>query len=297
MSDIHKVFVILRYYCSLELYLIEMRFKLTLNIDKQPFGNLIPLNYQYAASALIYKILSNSESDFAEWLHQNGFSDDKRRFKLFTFSRLNVPRYSIEGSYLKILSDTIEWYISFLPERSTQEFVQGLFKEQTFALGDRRVRIRFRVQGVEMIPSPVFKNSMKFETMSPACIVRQEGDRSEKYISPDHPDATGIVKLNLLNKYRAFYGHDFPISDFPFILKTLNKPKSSLITIKEGTPQESKIRGFMCRFSLNAPEELMKIMYETGLGSKNSQGFGFIQEIKFQLNQTNNNRQKEFEIT
>ena len=251
-----------------------MRFKLTLNIDKQAFGNLIPFNYQYAASALLYKILSNSESGFAEWLHQNGFSDDKRRFKLFTFSRLFMSRYLIEGSYLKILSDTIEWYISFLPERSTQEFVQGLFKEQVFELGDRRANIRFRVQGVEMLPSPVFRETMAFETLSPACIVRQEEDRSEKYISPDHPDAGEIVRLNLLNKYRAFYGHDFPEEHFPFSLRALTKPRSSLITIKEGTPQESKIRGFMCRFGMNAPEELMKIMYETGLGSKNSQGFG-----------------------
>lgn len=164
-----------------------MRFKLTLNIDKQSFGDLIPLNYQYAASALVYKILSNSKSDFAEWLHQNGFSDDKRRFKLFTFSRLSVPQYSIEGTFLKILSNSIEWYISFLPERSTQEFVQGLFKEQTLELGDHRANIRFRVQGVKMLPSPVFKETMTFETLSPACIVRQEEDGSENISLPIIP--------------------------------------------------------------------------------------------------------------
>lgn len=252
-----------------------MRFNLTLSIDKQQFGDIIPLNYQYAASALIYKILSNSGSEFSLWLHENGFQENQRRFKLFTFSRLYIPRYSIEGSYLKILSDSIEWYISFLPERSTQEFVQGLFKEQQFfELGDRRANIRFRVQGVEILPSPVFKETMTFKTLSPACIVRQEEDGSEKYISPDHPDAASIVKLNLLNKYRAFYGHDFPEEYFPFSLRVLTNPRSSLITIKEGMPQESKIRGFMCRFELTAPVELMKIMYETGLGSKNSQGFG-----------------------
>lgn len=251
-----------------------MRFKLILNIDKESKRNTLPINYQYALSSLVYRILSNSEGNFSTWLHQNGFSDDKRRFKLFTFSRLFVPRYSIEGSFLNILSDTIEWYVSFLPERSTLEFVQGLFKEQVFELGDRRAKIRFSVRSVEMIPSPTFKENMKFETLSPACIVRQEDDGSEKYISPDHPDAVSIVKLNLLNKYKAFYGHDFPKSDFLFDLKVLNKPRSSLITIKEGTPQESKIRGFMCKFEMTAPQELMSIMYETGLGSKNSQGFG-----------------------
>lgn len=257
-----------------------MRFKLILIIDRNTKGERIPLNYQYAASSLIYRILSNSGSEFSSWLHENGFQDDQRRFKLFTFSRLFIPRYSIEGAYLKILSDTVEWYISFLPDRSTQEFVQGLFKEQVFELGDRRANIRFRVRSVEMLPPPVFTETMAFETLSPACIVRQEDDGSEKYISPDHPDATDIVRLNLLNKYRAFYGHNFPEERFPFSLRALTKPRSSLIAIKEGTPQESKIRGFMCRFELTAPLDLMKIMYETGLGSKNSQGFGMSELVE-----------------
>jgi CRISPR-associated endoribonuclease Cas6 len=88
-----------------------------------------------------------------------------------------------------------------------------------------------------------------------------------------------IVKLSLLNKYRAFYGHDFSEEHFPFSLRALTKPRSSLISIREGTPQESKIRGFMCRFELTAPVELMKIMYETGLGSKNNQRGGMSEKM------------------
>lgn len=256
-----------------------MRFKLTLYIDKKAFGDRIPLNYQYAASALVYRILSNSGSDFANWLHENGYSDEKRRFKLFTFSRLYAQRYLIEGPYMKILSDKLYWYISFLPEKGTQEFIQGLFNQRSFELGDRRARFSFRVENIEILPSPTFTDSMTFETLSPACIVRQEEDGSEKYIALDHPDAVEIVKLNLLNKYKAFHGHEFPNNAFPFRLEALSRPKSSLVTIKEGTPQESRVRGYMCRFSLTAPVELMKIMYETGLGSKNSQGFGMSEVV------------------
>jgi len=251
-----------------------VRFKLTLDIDKNLFGDHISLNYQYEGSALIYRILSNSGSDFSYWLHKNGYSDDKRRFKLFTFSRLFVPSYQIKGAYMKILSDTVEWYISFLPEAGTKEFVQGLFKEQVFEMGDRNAKIRFRIVNVETLLPPVFSESMAFDTLSPACIVRQEEDGSEKYIAPTHPEAAEIVKHNLLNKYKAFYGKDNIMNGYPFRLNVLSNPKSSLVTIKQGTPQESKIRGYMCRFELNAPVELMKIMYETGLGSKNSQGFG-----------------------
>jgi CRISPR-associated endoribonuclease Cas6 len=34
-----------------------MRFKLTLTVRKQTFGNVLPINYQYEQSAVIYRIL------------------------------------------------------------------------------------------------------------------------------------------------------------------------------------------------------------------------------------------------
>lgn len=68
-----------------------MRFNLTLNIDKRLHNSLLPLNYQYECSALIYKILFNANQDYATWLHQNGFKADKKQFKLFTFSRFYFP--------------------------------------------------------------------------------------------------------------------------------------------------------------------------------------------------------------
>lgn len=73
-----------------------MRFLLNLNIDKRRNGSLLPLNYQYECSALIYKILFNANRDYATWLHENGFTGDKKQFKLFTFSRFYFPKYKIE---------------------------------------------------------------------------------------------------------------------------------------------------------------------------------------------------------
>jgi CRISPR-associated endoribonuclease Cas6 len=73
-----------------------MRFKLTLKVEKEYFGNAIPINYQYELSAVIYKILSKSSEQYAIWLHDNGFELGLKRFKLFTFSRLMVPQYNID---------------------------------------------------------------------------------------------------------------------------------------------------------------------------------------------------------
>jgi len=50
-----------------------MRFRLRLYVNKQVYGNVLPINYQYEQSAAIYKILSRSGEDYATWLHDNGF--------------------------------------------------------------------------------------------------------------------------------------------------------------------------------------------------------------------------------
>lgn len=258
-----------------------MRFNLTLTINKSAFGNCLPLNYQYACSAAIYKILSKSNQEFSRWLHENGFQTDdgKKKFKLFTFSRLQIPQFRIEKENIRILSDEIKWQISFLPERSTQEFIQGIFQNQTFELGTRNANVQFSVREISVMPPPVFTKKMTFETLSPICIAMNQDNGKQLYLSPENEDAERLVLLNLLDKYKAFYGEDFPQKDFHFAVKTLSKPKSTLITIKADTPQESKIRGFLCQFELQAPVELMKIAYEAGLGGKNSMGFGMVEEM------------------
>lgn len=257
-----------------------MRFNLTLQVEKQVFGTRIPLNYQYESSAAIYKILANADKEFSEWLHENGFKTERgKRFKLFTFSRLQVPQYRIEKEFLHIQSDTVEWQISFLPERSTQEFIQGLFQNQILEIGTRAANVRFSVRNVEVMPPPQFTETMTFESLSPICLSLQSESGIPQYISPEHPDAERLVKMNLLSKYEALHGKPFPDTDFDFRFTPLTKPKSALITIKSSTPQESKVRGFMCRFKLSAPLELMRIMYEAGCASGNSIGFGMVKEV------------------
>lgn len=255
-----------------------MRFKLSLNINKAAFGDKIPLNYAYEQSALIYRVISKSDSLFSEWLHENGFKSENKRFKLFTFSRFHIPQYRIEGDCIRIMSDTIEWYISFLPERTTQEFIQGLFQNHTFELGTRKANVQFNVREISVVPPPTFENTMSFKTLSPICISLKNDDGKVDYLSPEHPKATSLIRQNLLSKYHAFYGEQFA-QDFDFDFKVLNTPKSVLVTIKSGTPQQTRVRGFMCKFRMTAPHELMKIAYDAGVGEKGSIGFGMVKEI------------------
>ncbi|MFY9597929.1 MAG: CRISPR-associated endoribonuclease Cas6 [Dysgonamonadaceae bacterium] len=40
------------------------------------------------------------------------------------------------------------------------------------------------------------------------------------------------------------------------------------------------MRGFSCQFTMTAPEEIMQIAYDGGIGGKNSIGFGMIREVE-----------------
>lgn len=257
-----------------------MRFKLKLQVQAEKWGRKIPLNYQYELSSAIYNILSKSSSGYAYWLHENGFSVDNKKFKLFTFSHLVIPRYSIdrENQRLVIQSDFVEWYLTFLPEKSTQRFVEGIFMQQHFQLGDRYSKVEFWVREVEMMPPILYKEEMCFETLSPICVSQRLSDGKTKYLSPIDSNYTAALLTGLTSRYKAFYGKNYEgvlFCDFHL----LSEPKPVLIKMKADTPEQTLVRGYKYKFKIRLPESLMRIMIEAGAGEKGSMGWGMIREI------------------
>lgn len=255
-----------------------MRFKLKLYINKEKSGNALPLSYQYELSAYIYHTLAKGDAQYATWLHENGFNMEGKQFRLFSFSNLIVDKIKIdkEANRLLLLSNTAELQISFLPERSTEEFVKGVFSEQVFMLGDKQSKVQFMVQGIEMLPTPAFNGELKGKTLSPICISTKRDNGSIDYFALDDSRAQATLLNNLLHKYHAFYGKEYD-GDMRFEWKTVTEPRSKLITIKAGTPQQTKVKAYNCNFSLQANNELLRLAYECGLGEKNSMGFGMVE--------------------
>ena len=258
-----------------------MRFQISLCAVNSRFGKRLPLNYQYELSAATYHILASANEEFAAWLHDNGFlMENGKQFKLFTFSRLKPAEFRIlrQSNQLELLSDKVEWQISFLPENSTQQFVEGLFQKRVFEVGDRQSTVRFQVDSIQLMPSPEFTDTMTFEALSPISVSQRLEDGRDYYPQDGEEFSTSewvrerLLK-NLLDKYEVTEGKPFEGEPY-FNMMTLSEPKSTLVTIKAGTPQQTKVRGFLCRLALHCPAELMRIAYESGLGEGNSQGFG-----------------------
>lgn len=254
-----------------------MRFKLTLQIQPEVMGNELPINYQYPLQAAIYRTLAQSDLEFATWLHKNGYQQDGKRFKLFTFSNLIVPQYGIdkERERLVVKSNFVTLFISFLPEKSTQSFIQGVFKDRSFQVADYLSGVQLMVREIKVMHPLEYQPEMPFRTLSPVCIsLRNDHDKMD-YLAPNDPRYELGILTGLLARYNAIYGE--PYSGEPYChLQLLSEPKSTLIRIKAGTPNETRVRGYRYQFKIDLPEELMQIAYESGLGEKGSMGFGMI---------------------
>lgn len=259
-----------------------MRFKVNLEVQNNN-DCLLPINYQYELSAWIYNILNYGDAEFAKWLHQKGYRNGKKQFKLFNFSNLKINDYKVHNDRLKIYSPLISFFISFYPLESISPFINGLFKKQELTIADKISKVNFKVNSIDKQPDPEFTNNMAFRCISPLVISyadEQMRNKKADYLFPDGEKYQRIFLQNLMNKFQVFYQKSFndnEITDFE--IKILSKPKSRLITIKSGTPQESKIKGYMFDFAIKAPAKLIKLGYYGGFGEKNSLGFGCVKLI------------------
>lgn len=259
-----------------------MRFTLTLQVHEKAYGRALPFSYQYELASFIYHTIARSNKEYATWLHENGFAlDSGKQFKLFSFSNLQTKNIRIdkEAGRLILQDNEVELQIGFLPEKSTEEFIKGVFSNRTFTIGDRKSKVEFAIKSIEVIPQPVFNGKIVGETLSPICLSYQDEQRKIKYYAPDESRAPEAILNNLIRKYEAFHQHPYRGST-NFKWQVLSQPKNKLITIKSGMPNETKVKGYMCRFQIEADDELLKIAYNGGIGEKNSgSGFGFINPI------------------
>ncbi len=277
-----------------------MRFKLTLENARQQW---IPINYQYPLSAWIYKTFAAADGEFADWLHEHGYAfNGNRKFKLFTFSNLRLKGVKFQARPAPVLSvspGSQELLLSFYMEEAANHFIRGLFSGRDMVIADKNHRAEFRVSSVECLPAPEFGDTETFQCIAPMVLSRgrmTDGKLRAEYLSPEDEDYGHLLKENLIRKYVAANQEkvatvesdgnienqylDLPFDTDLWDFKLLNTPKSKLLTIKAGTPQQSKVRGFLFEFELTAPPELMAFGYQAGFGEKGSLGMGMVERLQ-----------------
>lgn len=257
-----------------------MKFKITFKV-KQP-GQLLPMSYQYELSSWIYKMIYKGDNEFANLLHSTGYEMGKKRFKLFTFSRLYIPNYDRFDDRMKILCDEISFTISFFVPKAAQNLIVGLFDNEDLGIGDRITQVDLKVQSVETIDFDIPSEEVRLRTTSPIVVNKSEvnkyGKHRIKYINPSEPEYATYFLSNLIAKYKTAKSYDLIesidlVQDMQFKLLS-DRPKMQGVRIKAHTPAETKVIGYAFDFKLKAPKAIIKLGMLAGFGNENAMGFG-----------------------
>ncbi len=267
-----------------------MRLKLTLFAENP---ERIPCNYQYPLSAAIYKLLSQSSPEYSEFLHDHGYTgpDGKPR-KLFTFSGLFItPKPGTRGDCLQLRprSTAVLLISSPMINDFVQHLVMGLFSNQVIEIGGGGARTAFAVRQVEVLPEPVFTETTRFIARSPIVVTTVTDSpkgRQTYYYRPMDGELSGAARLSLLKKHLMVYKRPPENDDLVMRIdrdyirdRGGEKKVSRLIRLREGQPDRTDVKGFMCPFTLTGSTELMRTAWECGLGDKTSMGFGCIEAV------------------
>ena len=248
-----------------------MRIKITCDIGE---GIRLPINYNYFLTGVIYQFLKESDPEYAHFLHQDGYEQENRRFKLFTFSQLMAKR-RVRGDQIHFRSP-LTWYVSSSQEPFLENFAAALI--QTGILQIERHRLR--VQDVEVLRQPRFGPQMTFRCLSPITMStkrERDGQLVTHYCLPDDPQFSELVRQNLIRKYEAVYRHPPTEKSFAMTFDQvyINKKEGRVTRLVDF--KGTKIRGVFSPFHVIGAPELIHIGYECGFGDKSSMGFGMVE--------------------
>ncbi len=253
-----------------------MRFDLNLHTKRY---SLLPFNYQYPLSSAIYKIIQTADAAFAAFLHNKGYGEGNKSFKLFTFSDIKTP-FQKQGDRMLLTTGKAELTICFYLPQAAENFIKGLLINQQLEIADRHSKTIFSITSVESLPQ-VFTNSrsLLLQTLSPLVVGRKNERGHYDYCSPEDEDFINCLCYNWMEKaLAAGCAQETLEKEIRVEVKLYPHPlQQRLITIKGGTPAETKIRGYSkFRLEVKAPKEMLEVALGAGLGLHNAQGMGCV---------------------
>ncbi len=226
---------------------------------------ILPKSHNHLLQGFIYSLL---DPLLRKRLHKEGYPYEKRRFKLFTFSRL-LGKVKMFKEYFQF-NPPLKLIISSPKDEILQSLAEGLLKSPEVILGKNTVYI----DSINVAARSSFNHEVTIKMLSPVTIrstlYGADGSKKSYYYSPFEKEFCRLIKENLRKKYKIVFNKNLG-HDFEFSIKPQKVPPScERIIIYKGTV----IKAWMGIYEIKGNPEVIALSYDTGLGAKNSQGFG-----------------------
>ena len=264
--------------------------RLMLHLAAPRAGMVLPFNYQYPLSAAIYKIIERADADYAAFLHNEGYRQGGKSFKLFTFSDIRTP-FKPAGDRMILTTDKATVQVCFYLPQAAENFVRGLFLNRQLEIADRQSRVVFTIEQVETMDEGVsllqpgqdgFVTAL-LEPLSPLVVGRKNERGHYDFLSPEDADFLFWLGHNWVEKWASVSGTDSNTiamlqENMRLLALPVKKPlQQRVIAIKAGTPEETKIRGYKnFLLEVRAPRDVIELGLGAGCGLYNAMGCGCV---------------------
>jgi len=221
---------------------------------------VLPLAHSDVLQGIFYSFLS-ADPTLAKEIHdkppQNG-----KQYKFFCFSDFR-GRHAVRDGRL-YFEGPFSWELRSADERILK--AAEACAETICVKG-----VNCRLVSAERLSRTCFSDSVEITMVTPLAVYETRTNGYRRFFSPDEEEFCRNTEKNLICKYEAFYGAqpDGPVSLEPVSVK----PKDKCVTKYKGW----YLTGYYGRYRLRAPKKVIDFAYHTGLGVKNSAGFGLFQ--------------------
>ncbi len=226
-------------------------------------GVRLPLAYRREQQGLLYHLLS-SHPAYSAFVHDQGHEAGKKRFKLFTFSALQ-GRYTVEGKEI-IFPDSLRFEVRSPDETLISTICSACQPGTPVMLGDRPMN----VERCQLLPLPRLSDGMEVVART-GTVHTTDAQGHTRYYAPDEADFLPAIQANALRKWQGLY----PGASFDFSAEPGGGDWKRQVTTFKGT----YITAWTGRLILHGAPHALAFLYNTGLGARNSQGFGIFDPI------------------
>lgn len=233
--------------------------KMQILLHLQPDRPLcLPFNYQYQLQSAIYaKLAEIGASDF--W-HNVGFGDT-RKFKAFSFGPLK-GKYTVSDN--KIL---FENSVSLEVRSPVFGFCDDLQRALELHPRIKLFDTTLTVTKASIANLHINRSSAVFRTESPVLVYRNIERGKTRYFTPEEDEFYIGICNNFERKYEAVFqvpAEQIQIRQAGAFKKVVTRYKTTWLTAYHGI------------FEVKGSPKSLEFLYNTGMGSKNPQGFGYI---------------------
>ncbi len=228
----------------------------------------IPVNNNSIIQGFLYRCLGE-EPAYSDFLHNRGYrSEPGKNFKAFTFSKLRGRHKYDALTKSMIFENQILLFVSSLDLHFCNILIKVLYTKEQLTINGQEVQ----VEEIWVDDTHVSDSSIQIRMLSPIMIHTRLASGKTRYFSPEDEGWEELLQDNFFRKYAAIIGRE-PVCSIE-ITPIRVSDKDKVVTRYKG---QLLMTGYTGEYLLNGPVLYLDFLYQVGLGSNNSQGFGMFE--------------------